>query len=162
MTPFHIVGCVLSTETEPDAIEECLEWARRLGAEIISEDQSKAVFVRFDSNSGQLILFGCRAALARKPPVLRFGYASAVKEGGAGGHSRAGERSIAQASDLAAAALPGQVLLSSQLGSLLQMSQAEPYQRLRSKRVMLPDGRAASTYEVEPLRGAPAADLTSA
>jgi hypothetical protein len=150
----HIIGCALATEPDPMAIGDCVEWVRRLGADVISQDDRKAVFVRFDSNSGQLILFGCRAALARKPPALRFGYASAVKEGGADGQPRAGERGIAQASDLAAAALPGQVLLSSQLGSLLEMSEAEPYQRLRSKRVALPDGRSASAYEVEPLRGA--------
>jgi class 3 adenylate cyclase len=67
-----------------------------------------------------------------------------------------GERGIAQACDLAGAAQPGQVLVSSQLGSLLQVAQIEPAARLRSTRVKLLNGRTAAAYVVDPPRGAPA------
>lgn len=157
ITPsINIVGCVLASDADPAAIEDCVEWARRFGAQVVSQDSLKAVFVHFEAAAAQVVLTGCRAARARKPPVLRFGYASAVKESVAGGPPRVGERGLAQASDLAAAAEPGQVLVSSQLASLLQMAELEPYQRLRSLRVPLADGRVASAFEVEPLRLTPA------
>ena len=54
--------------------------------------------------------------------------------------------------DLAAAARPGQVLISSQLGSLLQLADLEPHERLLSTRVVLPDGRPASAFLVQPRR----------
>ena len=161
-TSLHIAGCALAAVPDAAAINDCVEWARRYGAQILSHDESKAVFVHFGATAAQVVLFGCRAALSRKPPLLRFGYASVVKEAGAGGLSRAGERGVAQASDLAAAAQSGQVLLSSQLGSLLQVGEIEPYQRLRPIRVPLADGRMASGYEVEPLRAARAGDVVSA
>jgi hypothetical protein len=155
ITPsINIVGCVLASGAEPMAIEDCVEWARRFGAQVVSQDDRKAVFVQFEAAAAQVVLTGCRAARARKPPVLRFGYASAVRESVAGGPPRVGERSLAQATDLATAAQPGQVLLSSQLASLLQMAELEPHERLRSLRVPLADGRTASAFEVEPLRAA--------
>ena len=153
---FHIVGCAIAAQPDAAAIDECVEWTRRYGAEVIAHDERRAVFVQFDAISAQVILFGCRTALSRKPPLLRFGFASAVKEAAAGGEPRAGERGILQACDLAAGAQPGQVLLSSQLGSLLEVAQIEPFERLRGTRLPLPDGRIASAYEVEPRR-APAA-----
>jgi hypothetical protein len=152
---FHIVGCVIAAEPDAAAIDECVEWVRRYGAVILSQDDRRAVFVRFDATSGQLILFGSRAALARRPPLLRFSYASAVKEVGADG-PRAAERGVLQACDLAGGAQPGQVLVSSQLGSLLQVAEVEPYERLHSVRVPLADGRTGSAYVVEPLRGSAA------
>ena len=154
----HIVGCVLAAAPDAGAINDCVEWARRFGAHILDCDESRAVFVQFDAISAQVILFGCRTALSRKPPLLRFGFASAVKEAAAGGEPRAGERGILQACDLAAAAQPGQVLLSSQLGSLLEVAQIEPFERLRGTRLPLPDGRIASAYEVEPRRAAAAGE----
>jgi hypothetical protein len=154
---FHIAGCVVAGEPDPVAIDEVLDWARRYGATVVSHDERLATFVRFDADGGQLVLFGCRAAMARRPPNLRFGYASLVKEVDADGQPRAAERGLTQAQDLAAAAQPGQVLLSSQLGSLLQVAEVEPHQRLRSLRLPLADGRTGSAYLVEPLRGAVAA-----
>lgn len=157
---FHIAGCVIATEPDGPAIGDCVDWARRYRAVILAQDEREAVFVRFDASGGQMILFGCRAARSRKPPLLRFGFASVVKEAGADGQPRAAERGVTQARGLAAAAQPGQVLLSSQLGSLLQVAEVEPYQRLRSIRVPLPDGRTASGYLVELLRPAAADDLS--
>jgi hypothetical protein len=154
---FHIAGCVVAGEPDPVAIDEVLDWARRYGATVVSHDERLATFVRFDADGGQLVLFGCRAAMARRPPNLRFGYASLVKEVDADGQPRAAERGLTQAQDLAGAAQPGQVLLSSQLGSLLQVAEVEPHQRLRSLRLPLADGRTGSAYLVEPLRGAVAA-----
>jgi len=154
---FHIAGCVITAQPDAAAIDYCVDWARRHGAEVLSQDDRTAVFVQFDATSGRLILFGCGAAQARKPPTLQFAYASAVKEAaGADGQRRAGERGLVQAGDLAAAARPGQVLLSSQLGSLLQVAKMEPFERLRPMRVPLGDGRTASAYEVEPRLASPA------
>jgi hypothetical protein len=154
---FHIAGCVFAVEPDPAAIGDVLGWVRRLGATILSHDERQATFVGFDAGGGQLVLFGCRAAMARRPPNLRLGYASVVKEADSSGAPRAAERGLTQAQHLAAAAQPGQVLLSSQLGSLLQVAGVEPHERLRSLRVTLADGRTGSAYLVEPLRGAVAA-----
>lgn len=136
---------------------------RRHGADILAQDDREAIFVQFDATGAQLILFGCRTAVSRRQPQLRFGFASGVKEGAAAdGPPRVGERGILQARDLAAAARPGQVLLSSQLGSLLQLARLEPHDRLQSRRVCLADGRPASAYAVEPARPVLAADRSPA
>lgn len=153
----HIAGCAIAAPPDLGAIDECVQWVRRYGGEILSHDDRRAVFVQFDAAGTQMILFGCRTALAQRPPRLRFGFASVVKEAGGDGRPRAGDRGVAQACDLADGALPGQTLLSSQLGTLLQMAQAEPHERLRPMRLRLPDGRTAAAYEVEPLRAAPSA-----
>jgi hypothetical protein len=157
----HIAGCARLSGPDAAVMNDCTDWLRRYGARVLSLDDGKAVFVQFDAGSAQLVLFGCRTALSRRPPVLRFGFASVVKESGADGQPRAGERGILQASDLAAAARAGQVLLSSQLGSLLQLAELEPWKRLRPMRVQLADGRSASAYEVEPLRAAHTAEPAS-
>lgn len=154
---FHIVGCVMATQPESPAVDDCLEWTRRHGAQTLVHEGGEAVFVQFDAPSAQLILHACRTVVAGRPPMLRFGFASAIKEtGGADGGARAGERGVLQACDLAAAAQPGQVLLSSQLGSLLQLAELEPHERMRPTRVVMPDGRMGSAYKVELRRVAPA------
>lgn len=155
---FQIAGCAIATTPDAALIDDCVQWARRYGAGILSVDDQQAVFVHLDATGAQLILFGCRAALAQRPPRLRFGFASAVKEVGADGRPRAGERGVMQARDLAAAAQPGQTLLSSQLGSLLQMARVEPCERLRPMHLQLVSGRASSAYAVEPLRAARAGE----
>ena len=156
---FHIAGCVIATTPEAALVDDCVQWARRYGAEILSQDDRHSLFVHFDAAGAQLVLFGCRAALAQRPPRLRFGFASAVKETGAGGQ-RAGERGVQQARELAEAAQPGHTLLSSQLGSLLQMAQLEPCERLRPMHLQLVSGRTAAAYAVEPLRAGPAVEPT--
>jgi hypothetical protein len=152
---FHIIGCAVAAAPAGEVMDEFVEWARRFGAHMLSHDNRKAVFVQFDAAGTQLILHGCRTAASRRPPQLRFGFASGVKEAnGADGLPRAGERGLQQACDLAAAARPGQVLISSQLGSLLQLAELEPHDRLLPTRVGLQDGRPASAFVVE-LRRAP-------
>lgn len=146
---FHIIGCVAAAQPATEQIAECLGWARRLQAEVLGHNDREAVFVQFDAADAQLVLGGCRAALARRPLLLRFGFASGIKEAGADGKPRAGERGIAQACDLAGAAQPGEVLLSSQLGSLLQIAHVAPADRIHARRVPLLDGRTASAYSVE-------------
>jgi len=42
------------------------------------------------------------------------------------------------------------------IGSLLQLAELEPHERMRPMRVALPDGRMGSAYAVEPRRVAPA------
>lgn len=147
---FHIVGCVVASQPAPAAIDEYVDWARRQGAEVMAQNEREAVFVKFDAIDANLIVFGCRAAAAKKPAILRFGFASGVKETGADGQPRLGERGIVQACDLAGAAPAGQVLVSSQLGSLLQVANVEPGDRLSSTQVSLLDGRKATAYSVAP------------
>lgn len=150
---FHIVGCAVAAQPDAASIDEFVEWARRFGARMLSQDDRQAVFVQFDAAGPQLVLQGCRTAASRRQPPLRFGFAAGVKEAnGADGEARAGSRGIQQACDLAAAARPGQVLISSQLGSLLQLAQLEPHDRMLPTRVGLPDGRPASAFLVEPRR----------
>lgn len=159
---FNIVGCAIAAQPAAAAIGECVEWVRRHGAEVLSHGPSETVFVRFDAEDGQLILFACRAAGLVGPSVLRFGFASGIKETAAAGAApRLGDRGIMQACDLAGAAQPGQVLLSSQLGSLLQVAQIEPFERLRPLHVRLLDGRMASAYEVQPQYQAAGRDSTT-
>jgi class 3 adenylate cyclase len=156
---FHIVGCAVAAQPDQEAIDEFVEWARRFGALVLSQDDGKAVFVQYDAAGAQLILHGCRTAASRRQPPLRFGFASGVKEAnGPGGAPRVGSRGLQQACDLAAAARPGQVLVSSQLGSLLQLAELEPCERLLSRRLVLPDGRPASAFLVEPPRARSSAD----
>jgi hypothetical protein len=155
----HIIGCAVTAQPDAASIDEFVEWARRYGARMLSQDDRKALFVQFDAAGTQLILHGCRAAVARRQPQLRFGFASGVREAnGSDGEPRAGERGIQQACDLAAAARPAQVLISSQLGSLLQLAGLEPHERLLSTRVVLPDGRPASAFLVQPRRAQLSAD----
>jgi hypothetical protein len=157
MSPaFHLAGCLLAGKAAAAALDDFVGWAQRCGARIFAHDETRAQFVQLDAADAKLVLFGWRAAVACKPPLLRFGFAATVKESGADGAPRAGERGLAQAVDLAGAAQPGQVLLSSQLASLLEMAAVEPYRRLRPLRVRFADGRLASAYEVEPLRAASA------
>ncbi len=160
-TYFHIVGCVVAAQPDAAAIDQCIDWVQRQGAEVLAHNDREAVFVKFDASDAQLIVFGCRTALLRSPPLLRFGFASGVKEGSRGQAPRMGERGIAQACDLAGAAQPGQALVSSQLGSLLQVAKFEPAERLRSQQVQLLDGRKASAYAVESPRRAAAGDSAS-
>jgi len=157
MSIFHFVGCVKSDKPKSSALEVCLDWARRHGAQLLAQGDGHGVFVQFDAPGPQLILFACRAAHLVSPPLLSFGFASAVKEtGGVRREARVGERSILLACDLAGAAQPGQVLLSSQLGSLLELAEFEPHARLRPMRMAMPDGRAGSAYTVEMRGAAPA------
>ena len=154
---FHIAGCALTEGSDPLLIGECVDWVRRYGATVLKQEDNRALFVHFDAVQAQVIMHGCRATHANKPPVLRFGFASVVKETAPDGSARASERGLAQAADLAAAAQPGQVLVSSQLGSLLQLAEIEPAARLKAIRLPLADGRTASAYEVQSLRLAGAA-----
>jgi hypothetical protein len=153
---FHIIGCVVAAEPAPMEIDDCLQWARRLDAEVLASNEREAVFVKFDAGDAELMLHACRAAGFHRPALLRFAFASGVKEAAGGrGPPRMGERGIAQACDLAGAARPGQVLVSSQLGSLLQVAQMEPAARLRPTRVKLLNGRAASAYAIDAPRSTP-------
>ena len=145
---FHIVGCVASTQPSA-AIDECIDWLRRQGAEVLAHNDREAVFVKFEAADAELILYATRTAALQRPAELRFGFASGVKEGSGGGPPRVAERGINQACDLAGAAQGGQVLLSSQLGSLLQVARVAPAERLRSTRVQLLSGQKASAYTID-------------
>lgn len=146
---FHIIGCLVAAEPAPAEVDDCLQWVRRQDAEVLASNEREAIFVKFDAADGELMLHACRAAGLHRPPLLRFAFASGIKESASGrGPPRMGERGIAQACDLAGAAQPGQVLISSQLGSLLQVAQIEPAARLHSTRVKLLSGRTAAAYAI--------------
>ena len=159
---FHVVGCVVAAESAPAAIDECVEWIRRQDSDILASNEREAIFVKFDAGDADLILQALRSAAFYRPPLLRFAFASGVKEAaGVRGKPRMGDRGIVQAFDLAGAARPGQVLVSSQLGSLMQVAQIPPADRLRPTRVKLLDGREASAYGIEPAPRARSADRST-
>lgn len=156
---FHIIGCVVANEPAAKAIDDCVQWIRRHEAQVLANTDREAVFYKFDAADAELILYACRAVACFQPALLRFGFASGVKEAAAGSasQSRMGERGIVQACDLAGGAKPGEVLVSSQLGSLLKIGQVEPGDRLQPHRVKLLTGQVASAYVV----GAPKRPATS-
>ncbi len=148
---FHIVVCVVASRPAADQISDVISQARLQRADILAQGEREAMFVKFDATDAQLIVLACRAVLGQEPSSLRFGFASGIKEkvAGEGGGLRISERSIAQASDLAGGAHDGEVLVSSQLGSLLEIAQIRFGFPMRPTRVNLLDGRKASAYSID-------------
>jgi len=140
-TSFQIVGCVFSPEPAAERIEEFARQARRERAVVTARSAHQATVVKFGATDAQLIALACRAAGAAQASPLRFGFACSLGDRSAPGKegARVSSRSLTQASDLAAGARDGQVLLSMQLASLLAGAQVAH----RSKEVRLPGGRTA-------------------
>ena len=136
---FQIVGCVLSSKHAPRRIDDFVALVRRERAVVTLKDARGATFVRFNAPDARLVTLACEAVLSPGASSLRFGFASGIKEPlqqGQDGLS-VSHRSIAMASDLAAGARDGEVLVSPQLASLL----VESGLSFLSKDVQLPDGR---------------------
>ncbi len=136
---FQIVGCVLSSKSAPRRIDEFVAQVRRERAVVTVKDTRGATFVRFNAPDARLLTLACEAVLSKLPSSLRFGFASGSKEAlpdGQDGPSIS-HRIIAQATDLAAGARDGEVLVSPQLASLLIGSGLT----FHSKDVHLPGGR---------------------
>jgi hypothetical protein len=136
---FQIVGCVVSSKPAAERIDDFVAQVRRERAVVMGKDALSASFVRFSTPDARLVVLACHAALVQGPAMLRFGFASGTKEPLQKGQSGPGisQRSIAQASDLAAGARDGEVLVAPELAALLIESGVS----LHSRQVHLPDGR---------------------
>lgn len=145
----HYVGCLVASRPMAPFIDNAMRQAESLGAQTLWRSDAEARFVCLDAPDAELIVLASRLVLAHQPSALRFGFASGVMESGAQHEIRISRRSIAQAVELAHAAHNGEVLLSSQLGSLLQISQAQVATRLRGSHVTLDDGRRATAYWID-------------
>ncbi len=75
-------------------------------AVVMVKDAQRATFVRFNAPDATLVTLACEAMLSKVPSSLRFGFAAGIKEPTLTGQDglSISHRSIAQASDLAAAA----------------------------------------------------------
>ena len=136
---FQIVGCILSSKPAAKRIDEFVAQLRRERAVVVFKDAQKATFVRFNAPDARLITLACEAVRSKLPSSLRFGFAAGIKEPMQEGQDglSISNRGIAQASDLAAGARDGEVLVSPQLALPL----IESGFALQSKQVQLPDGR---------------------
>src|SRR5262249_27232692 len=97
--------------------------------------------VRFGASDARLIAIACRTVRGSAGSTLRFGFAAGVARRAPAARDGASvsTRDIAQASDLAAGARDGEVLLSPQLAALLEKSGL----RFLTKEVHLPGDRTA-------------------
>ena len=136
---FQIVGCVVSSKPAAERIDDFVAQVRRERAVVMGKDALSATFVRFSTPDARLVVLACQAALGQGPALLRFGFTSGTKEPLQKGQSGPGisQRSIAQATDLAAGARDGEVLVAPELAALLIESGVS----LHSRQVHLPDGR---------------------
>lgn len=148
---FQIVGCVLSSKPAPRRIDDFVALVRRERAVVTIKDMRGATFVRFNAPDARLVTLACEAVLDKSPSTLRFGFASGIKEPAEPGQDglSISHRSIAQASDLAAGARDGEVLVSPQLASLL----VESGLSFHSKDIPLPGGRVIAACALDLTRG---------
>jgi hypothetical protein len=168
-TPFQIVGCVFSPEPAAERIDAFATQARRERAVVTARSARQATFVKFQATDGRLIALACRAVHGASSAALRFGFACSTSESTMQSKDgvRVSSRAIAQASELAAGARDGEVLLSAQLASLVMGSAVD----FASSEIHLPGERkavactlavapvpdAAGTAAAEPTGGEPAA-----
>ncbi len=121
---------------------------RRERAVVTVKDIRGATFVRFNAPDARLLTLACEAVLGSTgQSTLRFGFASGVKEPAEPGQDglSISHRSIAQASDLAAGARDGEVLVSPQLAALL----VESGLTFQSKDVHLQGGRIVAACSLD-------------
>ncbi|MFN3564629.1 MAG: hypothetical protein ACK4V1_01395 [Burkholderiaceae bacterium] len=128
------------------------ERLRASGADLIETTDDEATLVQFDAPAYDVLWRAAELAREHAGAGLRFGIASGVKErpAGPGTHApRASERSVAQARGLARSAERAGVLVSSQLGSLLIVSDPTLAPRLRATRLFHADGGTLQAYRFE-------------
>jgi hypothetical protein len=135
----HIVGCVLLAKPAAGWLESFLAHVRRERAAVMGRTAQGATFVRFAAPDLRLVTLACQAVQGRRPPGLRFGFAAAVREGPGGEPSGldVSTEVVTQASELAAAASSGEVLVSAALAQRL----IEAGHALHSRALTRPDGR---------------------
>lgn len=127
------------------------ERLRAGGADLIEANDDEATLVRFDALDFDVLWIAADLARQHDRAGLRFGIASGVKERPSqpDARPRASERSVAQARGLARSADRAGVLLSSQLGSLLIVSDPSLTPRLRATRLFHADGGTLQAYRLE-------------
>lgn len=133
------------------AVGLATERLRAGGADLIEANDDEATLVRFDALDLDVLWSAADLARAHDRAGLRFGIASGVKErpAGPGAQPRASERSVVQARGLARSAERAGVLVSSQLGSLLIVSDPTLAPRLRATRLFHADGGTLQAYRFE-------------
>jgi len=144
-TPFQIVGCVFSSQPASERIDDFARHARRERAVITAKNAHQATFVKFGATDARLVVLACR--LVQGAPALRVGFACSASDCAAQAKdgARVSSRAIAQASELAASARDGEVLLSSQLAALVLDLTLE----FRARDIHLPGGRTAVACALE-------------
>lgn len=138
-TPFQIVGCVFSQQPASERIDDFAHQARRERAVITAKNAHQATIVKFGATDARLVALACR--LVRGGSALRIGFACSASDRATPGKdgARVSSRALAQASDLAASARDGEVLLSVQLAALVLDLTLE----FRAREIHLPGGRSA-------------------
>lgn len=133
------------------AVGLATERLRAGGADLIEANDDEATLVQFDALDLDVLWSAADLAREHDRAGLRFGIASGVKERPArpGARPRASERSVAQARGLARSADRAGVLVSSQLGSLLIVSDPTLTPRLRATRLFHADGGTLQAYRFE-------------
>jgi prefoldin subunit 5 len=118
---FQIVGCLLSSEPADQLIDGFVTGVRRERAVVTTRNAHGATFVRFNAPDAKLVAMACAAVAGAGGQSLRFGFASGTKDRARTGHDAfsISSRYIAQANELAAAARPGEVLVTPKLALLL-------------------------------------------
>jgi len=149
---FQIVGCVLSSKPATERIDDFVAQVRRERGVVMAKDVRGATFVRLNAQDVRLVLLACHAVLSESPSTLRFGFASGTREPALKEPEGTGvsQRSIALATDLAAGARDGEVLLSAQLAAPL----IEAGATLHTRQVHLPDGRIVPACSLDLTDGA--------
>jgi hypothetical protein len=133
------------------AVGVAAERLRVGGADLIESNDDEVTLVRFDALDLDVLWNAADLARQYDRAGLRIGIASGVKERPAspGARPRASERSVAQARGLARGADRAGVLLSSQLGSLLIVSDPGLTPRLRATRLFNANGGTLQAYRLE-------------
>ena len=151
--PFHIVGCVLSSQPAAERVDAFVAQLRRERAAILVKTAQGATFVRFNATDARLVMLAVQALRGPQAASLRFGFAAGTKEPTSAGPDapNISTRSIVHASDLAAGAGDGEVLVSPQLAVLL----IESGVALRSRQIHLPGGRIVPACVIEPASADP-------
>ncbi|MBL8340438.1 MAG: hypothetical protein JNL30_03130 [Rubrivivax sp.] len=151
--PLHIVGCVIASRPAAELIDGLAAQLRRERAVVMVKSAQGATFVRFNAPDARLVTLAAKA-VQRHGAALRFGFAAGQRDtattGGDGGLNIS-TRSMVQASDLAAGAADGEVLVSPQMALTL----IEAGLSLRSRQVHLTGGRSVAACLVGPPEVAP-------
>jgi hypothetical protein len=139
-------GALDSSAVVNDALAELA----RHGAQTVEASNRRAVLAAFDADQPDLLRAAARLVARFKASGLRIAMASGVKERPVPGAApRMSERSLAQARGLLDHAGPGEVLLSSQLGSLLMVSGPALASWMRAARLTTAGSASAQAYQLD-------------
>jgi prefoldin subunit 5 len=150
-TPIQIVGCVLASKPSAALIDAFVAQARLERAVVITKTVHSAIFVKMGAQDAALITLAFQTLRAQARARLRFGFVAGSKvrtstqPSGPSDATSASHHHIAQASELAAGADVGEVLLTPDLAALL----VEAGFALRSRQVRLADGRIVPACQLD-------------